>query len=202
MCEIEHQVKSRGITAGMMPSSAHKLRLLCLHGFRSSGCILRQQIEEAKWMKEIGDLVELIFVDAPWLATGPSHLEKDFKPPYYEWYQANKCDESALSSTRDNFSEAEPLQEFTEARGLDVAVEYLEKTIEDHGPIDGFLAFSQGAILGCALIGLEEMVPHFEVTNKADSVQESSLRIDVPFYFQITQIFILFHSSMSSGSML
>nr|XP_024402277.1 uncharacterized protein LOC112295224 [Physcomitrium patens] len=113
MCEIEHQVKSRGITAGMMPSSAHKLRLLCLHGFRSSGCILRQQIEEAKWMKEIGDLVELvksspflrhrhvsnlnhssrwkqIFVDAPWLATGPSHLEKDFKPPYYEWYQANK----------------------------------------------------------------------------------------------------------------
>ncbi|KAG0579943.1 hypothetical protein KC19_4G136600 [Ceratodon purpureus] len=121
----------------MEPStSARKLRLLCLHGFRTSGKIMRQQMEKAKWIEAIGDLVELVFIDAVWFATGPSNLEKMFEPPYFEWYQANK--------------------DFTEVQGVEEAVEFIEKTIEEKDPIDGFLAFSQGAILGCALIGLQE----------------------------------------------
>lgn len=76
----------------LMASStpARKLRLLCLHGFRTSGKIMRQQMEKAKWIEAIGDLVEFVFVDAVWFATGPSNVEKIFEPPYFEWYQANK----------------------------------------------------------------------------------------------------------------
>jgi hypothetical protein len=46
----------------LMASStpARKLRLLCLHGFRTSGKIMRQQMEKAKWIEAIGDLVELV----------------------------------------------------------------------------------------------------------------------------------------------
>lgn len=37
-----------------------KLRLLCLHGFRTSGKIMKQQMEKAKWIEAIGDLVDLV----------------------------------------------------------------------------------------------------------------------------------------------
>lgn len=44
----------------MASTSVRKLRLLCLHGFRTSGKIMKQQMEKAKWIEAIGDLVELV----------------------------------------------------------------------------------------------------------------------------------------------
>ncbi|CAK9232699.1 unnamed protein product [Sphagnum jensenii] len=113
-----------------------KLRLLCLHGYRTSGAIMKEQLAKAKWNEVIDDIVDLTFMNAWWPATGPSDVKESYNPPYYEWYQANK--------------------DFSEVYGLDESMVHLNKTINDNGPFDGLLAFSQGAVLACALIGLQE----------------------------------------------
>lgn len=63
-------------------------RILCLHGFRTSGRILQAGI--GKWPDTILRDLDLDFLDAPFPATGKSDVERFFDPPYYEWYQANK----------------------------------------------------------------------------------------------------------------
>ena len=69
--------------------NSRKPRFLCLHGFRTSGEILRKQIH-TKWPESILDKLDLVFVDAPYPSQGKSDVEGIFDPPYYEWFQFNK----------------------------------------------------------------------------------------------------------------
>ncbi|KAH9664435.1 alpha/beta-Hydrolases superfamily protein [Citrus sinensis] len=65
-----------------------KPRILCLHGFRTSGEILKKQI--GRWPESILRKLDLDFLDAPFPALGKSDVEAFFDPPYYEWYQRNE----------------------------------------------------------------------------------------------------------------
>ncbi|XP_027332465.1 esterase AGAP003155-like [Abrus precatorius] len=111
-----------------------KPRILCLHGFRTSGEILKTQIH--KWPQSVLKNFDLVFVDAPFPCQGKSDVEGIFDPPYYEWFQFNK--------------------EFTEYTNFDECLQYVEDCMIKHGPFDGLLGFSQGAILSAALPGLQE----------------------------------------------
>ncbi|KAK4740877.1 hypothetical protein SAY87_024465 [Trapa incisa] len=117
-----------------MAEAPRKPRLLCLHGFRTSGEILRTQLNN-KWPESVLRRMELVFPDGPFPAQGKSDVEGIFDPPYYEWFQFNK--------------------EFTEYVNFDECLEYIEDCIVKHGPIDGLLGFSQGAILSGGLPGLQ-----------------------------------------------
>ncbi|XWS25339.1 hypothetical protein CRYUN_Cryun27aG0060700 [Craigia yunnanensis] len=66
-----------------------KPRFLCLHGFRTSGAILKKQIE-TKWPQSVLEKIDLVYLDAPFPAQGKSDVEGIFDPPYYEWFQFNK----------------------------------------------------------------------------------------------------------------
>ncbi|KAH9321551.1 hypothetical protein KI387_016190, partial [Taxus chinensis] len=46
---------------------------------------------------------------------------------------------------------------FTEYRNMDECQSYIENYMIQHGPFDGLLGFSQGAILSAALVGLQSM---------------------------------------------
>ncbi|WOH02691.1 hypothetical protein DCAR_0522080 [Daucus carota subsp. sativus] len=107
-----------------------KPRFLCLHGFRTSGHILKTQLH--KWPASVLDKLELVFPDAPFPCTGKSGVKGIFDPPYYEWYQPDK--------------------EFT---NFDECLEYIQECMIKHGPIDGLLGFSQGSFLSAALPGLQ-----------------------------------------------
>ncbi|KAG9160064.1 hypothetical protein Leryth_005794 [Lithospermum erythrorhizon] len=113
---------------------SRKPRFLCLHGFRTSGEILKRQIL-GKWPSSITEKLDLVFVDGPFLAQGKSDVEGFFDPPYYEWYQATK--------------------DFTEYINFEECLAYIEDCMVKYGPFDGFLGFSQGAILSAALPGLQ-----------------------------------------------
>ncbi|CAL5189468.1 unnamed protein product [Lathyrus oleraceus] len=115
-------------------NTARKPRFLCLHGFRTSGDIMKKQIH--KWPQNVLDKLDLVFADAPFPCTGKSDVEGIFDPPYYEWFQFNK--------------------EFTEYTNFDECLRFIEDYMIKHGPFDGFLGFSQGAILSGALPGLQE----------------------------------------------
>ncbi|KAL2892879.1 hypothetical protein RDABS01_008788 [Bienertia sinuspersici] len=67
---------------------SRKPRFLCLHGFRTSGEILKKQLN--KWPESVRQKLDLVFVDAPFPSQGKSDVEGIFDPPYYEWFQFNK----------------------------------------------------------------------------------------------------------------
>ncbi|KAM3342411.1 dihydrofolate reductase [Capsicum galapagoense] len=116
-------------------TNLRKPKFLCLHGFRTSGSILKKQIFD-KWPTQVVDKLDLVFVDAPLPCQGKSEVEGIFDPPYYEWFQFNK--------------------EFTEYQNFDKCLEYIEECMIKHGPFDGLLGFSQGAILSGAMSGLQD----------------------------------------------
>lgn len=122
-----------GIEHESNPMRNRKPRFLCLHGFRTSGEILRTQL--GKWPETVRQRLDLVFVDAPFSCLGKSDVEGIFDPPYYEWFQFNK--------------------EFTEYVNFNECLEYIEKCMIEYAPIDGLLGFSQGAILSAALPGLQ-----------------------------------------------
>ncbi|KNA20934.1 hypothetical protein SOVF_047990 [Spinacia oleracea] len=110
-----------------------KPRFLCLHGFRTSGEIMKTQVN--KWPESVRSKLDLVYPDGPFPARGKSDVEGIFDPPYYEWFQFNK--------------------EFTTYTKFEECLEYIQELMIKHGPIDGLLGFSQGAILSAALPGLQ-----------------------------------------------
>ncbi|KAL1821809.1 hypothetical protein ACET3Z_016678 [Daucus carota] len=109
-----------------------KPKLLCLHGFRTSGHILKTQLQ--KWPQSVLDRLDMVFPDAPFPSIGKSQVEGFFDPPYYEWFNSNK------EYVYTNF---------------DKSIEYIEECMIKHGPVDGLLGFSQGSMLSAALAGLQ-----------------------------------------------
>ncbi|XP_043718011.1 esterase AGAP003155-like [Telopea speciosissima] len=122
-----------GSTGNQELSEQRKPRFLCLHGFRTSGEIMKKQIH--KWPQSVLEKMDLIYLDAPFPAEGKSDVEGIFDPPYYEWFQFDK--------------------EFVEYRNFDECLAYIEECFIKYGPIDGLMGFSQGAILSAALPGLQ-----------------------------------------------
>ncbi|TYG98252.1 hypothetical protein E1A91_A10G097400v1 [Gossypium mustelinum] len=66
----------------------NKPRVLCLHGFRTSGEILKKMM--GKWPHSVLNNFDFDFLDAPFPARGKSDVESLYDPPYYEWYQVNE----------------------------------------------------------------------------------------------------------------
>ncbi|KAL5992612.1 hypothetical protein ACLOJK_013531 [Asimina triloba] len=99
-----------------------KPRFLCLHGFRTSGDILKRQV--GKWPESVLGRLDLVFLDGAYPAEGKSDVEGIFPPPYYEWFQFN--------------------QVFTEYKNFDECLAYIEDFMVKEGPFDGLLGFSQG----------------------------------------------------------
>jgi pimeloyl-ACP methyl ester carboxylesterase len=114
-------------------------RLLCLHGFRSSGAALRAQLRGL--VAGAQPELELLCPDAPALASGGSG-----------WWNAIPLEPSALSDLALNdpalAARAKHYQGWEQTRA------WLEAFFAEHGPIDGVLGFSQGAALTGLLVGL------------------------------------------------
>ncbi|XP_059289613.1 dihydrofolate reductase-like [Lycium ferocissimum] len=111
-----------------------KMKILCLHGFRTSGNFLRKQI--SKWDPSIFAHFEMDFPDGIFPAGGKSDIEGIFPPPYFEWFQYN--------------------EDFTEYQNLEQCISHLCEYITSKGPFDGLLGFSQGATLSALLLGYME----------------------------------------------
>ncbi|GAV66798.1 FSH1 domain-containing protein [Cephalotus follicularis] len=111
-----------------------KPKILCLHGFRTSGEIMKKQVV-GKWPVSVIEKLDLVFPDGPFPARGTSDVEGIFDPPYYEWFQFN--------------------EDFTQYTNFDECLAYIEDLMMKDGPFDGLLGFSQGAILSAALPGLQ-----------------------------------------------
>ncbi|KAA8517859.1 hypothetical protein F0562_015352 [Nyssa sinensis] len=112
-----------------------KMKILCLHGFRTSGNFLQKQL--SKWDPSIfaPHDFHMDFPDGLYPAAGKSDIEAIFPPPYFEWFQFN--------------------MDFTEYTNLEECISYLCEYIKSKGPFDGLLGFSQGATLSALLLGYQ-----------------------------------------------
>jgi len=72
----------------MEEQSQKKPKILCLHGFRTSGEILKKLV--LRWPENVIQKLDLVFLDGPFPAQGKSDVEGIFDPPYYEWFQSNE----------------------------------------------------------------------------------------------------------------
>ncbi|KAK3042924.1 hypothetical protein RJ639_001000 [Escallonia herrerae] len=110
-----------------------KPKILCLHGFRTSGAILEKETQV--WPEVVLGKMDLVFIDAPFPAQGKSGVEGKYDPPYFEWFQAN--------------------EDFKVYWNFNKCIEYIEDCMIKYGPFDGLLGFSQGAMLTAALPGMQ-----------------------------------------------
>ncbi|EOY08891.1 hypothetical protein QUC31_010726 [Theobroma cacao] len=117
----------------MEEAQKQKMKILCLHGFRTSGSFLHKQI--SKWDPSVFCHFDMDFPDGLFPAGGKSDIEGIFPPPYFEWFQFNK--------------------DFTEYTNLEECVSHLCEYITTKGPFHGLLGFSQGATLCALLLGYQ-----------------------------------------------
>lgn len=111
------------------------MRILCLHGHRTSGVILREQMTEVISQLEagFGPSLDLRFPDAPHAATGPAQdaVQSTWPGmPYYEWW--DKVADGKYA-------------------GAEKTLDYLRDYEQMHGPFEGVVGFSQGGALASLL---------------------------------------------------
>lgn len=126
--------ENHGLQEDVKSKEMKKLKVLCLHGFRTSGSILQHQF--SKFGPSVLDLLDMVYLDGPRPCGGPSMVDGYYQPPYYEWYLPNPA--------------------YTELVGLDDCLDFIFKYIDEHGPFDGFMGFSQGACICAALVAMQQ----------------------------------------------
>ncbi|KAL6760730.1 serine hydrolase FSH [Haematococcus lacustris] len=131
---------SSQLSSSAATNGTHKLRILALHSFRTSAAIMKLQFEKAQ-MGRLSDIVELVYLDAPNLASGP--IPRDVKPffegPYREWVTVEAMGDKL---------------EF-DSEKMERSMAAITTVMQEQGPFDGVVGFSQGAIMAAAVTGLQ-----------------------------------------------
>ncbi|KIZ03275.1 hypothetical protein MNEG_4681 [Monoraphidium neglectum] len=134
-----------GGAAQPLGGGRRRLRVLCLHSWRTSGAIFKEQFERAGLGQALEDLVEMVFVDAPNRARGKAPPDVAAAFPgrdYYEWFSTEGAEEN-LAEFRLTY------------HGLENSEPFVEKIIMERGPFDGIIGFSQGAIMAAAVAAMQ-----------------------------------------------
>eukprot|EP01063_Lacrimia_lanifica_P039385 TRINITY_DN863_c0_g1_i1.p1 TRINITY_DN863_c0_g1~~TRINITY_DN863_c0_g1_i1.p1 ORF type:complete len:3361 (+),score=1140.56 TRINITY_DN863_c0_g1_i1:103-10185(+) len=105
------------------------LRLLCLHGFRSSKALMLSKLRP---LVEDGS-VELVLANAPHAARGKGDPNIPESEKTYEWWWFDGCR---------GYDEGFHLER---CEGLHDSIAFLAALEGEHGPFDGVVGFSQGA---------------------------------------------------------
>ncbi|TYZ57655.1 hypothetical protein PybrP1_012508 [[Pythium] brassicae (nom. inval.)] len=126
---------------------ASKLRVLCLHGWRTNGRILQHQSEG---LRKALSGADFFFLDAPFLATGPAQeIVRTFyekEAPFFQWWDAIKREDAAAAPASSSSADrGPPLRAIYSYDGLEHSLDFLLGQIHQLGPIDVLLGFSQGA---------------------------------------------------------
>lgn len=125
-----------------------KLKILCLHGYRQNAQSFRERTGAFRKIPIIKKHTELVFVSAP-NRVPPLTPEEGGGDG-----ENNEGQQGWWFSKEDNSYMA---QDFTDCcKGYEESLEVIKQTIQEEGPFDGILSFSQGAALASLLCGLRE----------------------------------------------
>ncbi|OWZ20451.1 hypothetical protein PHMEG_0005122 [Phytophthora megakarya] len=131
--------------------SPKKLRVLCLHGFRTNRQVMESQIKGLR--DALGPNAEFVFLNGPFEARGPTDevIERMFgnSAPFYEWWGARSLEKEE----RDDIEAEEGVPKGATKRwclefdDIDQAIEYMDEKLNALGDFDLAVGFSQGSIM-------------------------------------------------------
>lgn len=132
-----------------------KLRVLCLHGFRTNVQVMQDQTRALRQV--LGDTAEFVYLNAPFEAEGESDpmIEARYaqSAPFYEWWRLLQLDgeladlNSSETSARARATVAAGTRWYMRFGRLDETLEYMDEQLRKHGPFDVVVGFSQGSVL-------------------------------------------------------
>ncbi|KDO29103.1 hypothetical protein SPRG_20123 [Saprolegnia parasitica CBS 223.65] len=119
--------------------AGRKLRILCLHGWRTSNKVLQVQMVGLQQALGGKDGVEFVSLNAPHRASGPAHAEVELffgkNGPYYEWWDHIETPATETTPKRSDYV------------GLSRSLDFLLGQVDALGPFDAVLGFSQGTAM-------------------------------------------------------
>jgi len=122
-------------------AEARKLRILALHSFRTNSTIFETQLKLSGLLKEVENVADVTFIDAPNQASGPipEDVASNFpKMEYFEWWNAERD-----SAGRWHYENAQK------------SLDKIDQVCRQFGPFDGIMGFSQGAATAALLAGMQ-----------------------------------------------
>lgn len=111
-----------------------KLKILCLHGYMQNGALFKNKIGSMR--KAMKSRAEFLFIDGPFVVDAAMGGNGQGR----SWWRWKDTDRPSSS---------------TQYVGWDVSQDVITRAIQQHGPIDVLLGFSQGAT-AAALYALSE----------------------------------------------
>uniref|UniRef100_A0A1B6FGM7 Serine hydrolase domain-containing protein n=1 Tax=Cuerna arida TaxID=1464854 RepID=A0A1B6FGM7_9HEMI len=122
-----------------------KLQILCLHGYHQNKEIFKKKI--GSFRKPLKKYADFHFIDAPHLVDGSSSQEGSLDSAYLPKRPEDICADGRgwwFKQASDEKSD-----------GFQESLDFFVKTLEENGPFDGLMGFSQGAAflaLACILL--------------------------------------------------
>lgn len=138
----------------MACAAGRKLRVLCMHGYRTNAAVMRDQTRGLR--RALEPHAEFVFLEGPIEARGPSEavLEQRYaaSKPFFEWGAFKELRPPNGSRAEDNSDEQHGdggwYHEYTDFERL---VAFMDERLPALGPIDAVVGFSQGAQMATAL---------------------------------------------------
>lgn len=126
-----------------------RLRVLCVHGFRTNAAIMKDQM--VGFRKALGPNVEYVYLDAPFAARGdPDPLVLGLyakTAPFYEWWQGRYLDTHEVADAISDIMSSKSDTWNLWFEDLDRSLLYMEAELRRLGPFDVAVGFSQGATM-------------------------------------------------------
>ncbi|CDW71752.1 UNKNOWN [Stylonychia lemnae] len=118
-----------------------KLRILSLHGYNNTKEIAEYQSKQFR--KVFENVADFSFIDAPYFITNDSPhkalLSLGFQPPFRSWFQLRKVEAELQQNMINN--------KYNEVFGVEKSINLIVEEINQKGPFDGFMTFSQGSLM-------------------------------------------------------
>ena len=118
----------------LMPAAAKKARILCLHGYAQNADFFRQRTGALR--KGLKSVADFSFVDAPHPATAEFLGDvPEERGSALGWFNVGETEPGARPAISANYV------------GVEAGLDRIKSAIEQDGPFDGILGFSQGATM-------------------------------------------------------
>ncbi|XP_026727187.1 esterase AGAP003155 [Trichoplusia ni] len=116
-----------------------KLKILAFHGYRQNGAVFRAKI--GSFRKAVAKYAQLVFISAPHKVVNEDGGGEEDSRSWWFNAEDNTFSGKCLGGP---------------ALGFEDTLELIKKVVEDHGPFDGFMGFSQGACLVGLLAAMQQ----------------------------------------------
>ncbi|ETP03990.1 hypothetical protein F441_19126 [Phytophthora nicotianae CJ01A1] len=139
--------------------SSKKIRVLCLHGFRTNKAVMMDQTRGIR--TALGDSAEFVMLNGTYEARGTSDpmIESAYKAsaPFYEWFENqlangspllyNDAESSAKARLQSGADKGEDHAWSLSYKGIEQSMIRIDEELRRQGPFDIVIGFSQGAAL-------------------------------------------------------